>query len=466
MVSDSLMISYMGSELFAAPAVHFNHVFAAEVNMICSDPSTRPDIVAIELGHSAVHAVKNWLIELGICSEVRKEIPVMLGLLKRNCIIRPSLKDRVFQLQKETGRDLSELSPEVLHRELGITGFSLLCLSPVDSIIEAIRCGLELHIPVYGIDLEDIPDSTYRPVLIQDPKLARTDMVSYIAQNAFLSEGQRDEETDHRREIAMAARIKGLLQNYRRVLFTGGMAHWHRIKSLLEDESVKPSLPQDISTARMNEFKRVVVHPLIAIQHMDIFPAVVKEYEKWRLPVNMRRCLSYKRQHLNPESIFQSCLRKTCRKYFSGKIHDGCKMQIGQNLRRFEDFQGYIRNLCLLNHRTVPDLFMITKASLEIMSSDFTQVLVNVFMKFPWASPEAFKDCDLLLPPSSDENDSGLTMLCSKDFSKKEYFYMRSQPYANPSMIVKIPFTWEKMKTFLKSLCFVSVHIRGFLGTD
>jgi hypothetical protein len=447
--SGSLVISYKGSELLAVPAAHFNHIFASEVNRLCSDLATRPDVIAVELGHSSVAAAKDWLIELGVYSGYRKDFPVMLGLMKRNHVIRPSLRDKVFNLQKETGRDLSELSPEVLYRELGITGFSLLCLSPVDSIIEAIRCGLELNIPVYGVDLENIPDSKYKPVFIQDPKLARTDMVSYIAQNARFAEEQRDEEIDHRREIAMTARIKSLLQNYRRVLFTGGMAHWTSLKNLLEDESIKPSMPCDSPAVQLSKFKRVVVHPVIAIEHMDIFPAIAREYEKLRTPVNSQRCHSGE-MAINPESIFQSSMMKACREYFYGKNHNDHDRKIGQNLMRFEDFQAYVRNLCILKQRIVPDFFMITKASQEIMSKDFTQVLVNVFMRFPWASPEAFNDCALLVPPSDDENDSGLTVLYSNDFMKKEYFYMRSQIPTNPSMTTKIPFTWQEMKKLQK----------------
>src|SRR3990172_6183975 len=183
--------------------MHFNHVFAWEVNKICSYLNIDLEAIAVELGSDIVLAARNLFSELGVGSETFKELPVMLGIMKKNCMIRASLKEKVLQLQKETGKDLSALSPEMLHHEIGFSGYSVLFLSPVDSIIEAIRCGIELNTPIYGIDLEEMADSIFRPIHVHDPLEARRNFTDYIVQNALLAQAQRDDEIDYRREIAM-----------------------------------------------------------------------------------------------------------------------------------------------------------------------------------------------------------------------------------------------------------------------
>ena len=89
---DFLTVHYWGSELFVVPSMHFNHVFAWEVNKICSHLNTDLDAIAVELGADIVLAARNWIGELGAGSEDPKVLPVMLGIMKQNRMIRASLK--------------------------------------------------------------------------------------------------------------------------------------------------------------------------------------------------------------------------------------------------------------------------------------------------------------------------------------------------------------------------------------
>ena len=191
MLPEPLTVEVGSSELLVVPAIHFNHVFAREVNRICSDPEYRPEAIAVELGPRAATEVKVWLKELGVGTKARKKLPVMLGLTRGNRTIRSSFKNKAFQLQQKTGKDLSDLPPEVLHRELGYAGRAVLYLCPTDSIIEAIRCSVELELPVYGVDLEESASGNYHPALIQDPLGADGDLAAYVLENgAFPSMGK------------------------------------------------------------------------------------------------------------------------------------------------------------------------------------------------------------------------------------------------------------------------------------
>ena len=197
---------WQNSELYVIPAKHFCHVFADRVNRICSNPATMPEAIAVELGPETVVTALSWLAELGVGTPDYRDFPVMLALLKPNRMIRTSFKQKAIRLQRESGKDIRELGPEVLRRELGFSEYSALFLSPVDSTIEGLRCGLELGVPVQGVDLEETASGIYTPALIEDPQVGGEDMSLYMDRNLPIAEAYHDEEIDSRREMVMAAR--------------------------------------------------------------------------------------------------------------------------------------------------------------------------------------------------------------------------------------------------------------------
>src|SRR5690348_7511913 len=113
------IVTVSGSCLMAVPAVHFRVAFAERVNQLCSDPQTRPDAIAVELGPQTASAAAAFLRDLGMGPSVRKDLPCMLGLTRPNRTIRASFRPRAIQLQEITGKDLSELPPELLNEALG-----------------------------------------------------------------------------------------------------------------------------------------------------------------------------------------------------------------------------------------------------------------------------------------------------------------------------------------------------------
>jgi hypothetical protein len=444
---ETITVLFHDSKLMAVPSIHFNHIFASEVNRICSKPETRPEAIAIELGPRTAEVAISWLKELGIGPGNHKKLPVMLGLTKQNRMIRSSFREKAFRLQEEIGKDLSELPPEVLHRELEFAGCGLLCLSPTDSIIEAMRCALELNIPLYGVDLEKTAYGHYGPILVPDPIPANGNLIDYVARNAPYAAQQRDEEIDSRREIAMAARLKALKSEYRRILFTCGLAHWLPIRKLLEDPSLRPSPFLDPPDQKEGDFTRVIVHPLIAIYHMDLFPALVKEYETSRRPSNESTDSEDRKTALDPIEIFEDLLKKTYLNYFCRKTEKRRYKQRYQDLAIHRQFEAYLNNLCVLNHRVVPDLVMTIKAAQQTMSKDFVRTLSARFLHFPWASPDQFPDCSLLVPSSGHE-DRGLCAAFSKNgLQHGQHFYI--QPMHGNSQYstdLEIPYKWRRVR--------------------
>lgn len=441
MERSALTLLHNGSELLAVPAIHFNHLFAREVYRVCMDPATRPEAIAVELGPSTTCAVARWLKELNDAALVRKKLPIMLGLLRRNRMIRASLRSKALQLQNEMGSDLSELSPEVLHRELGFSGCSLVCLSPSDSIIEAIRCGVELNLPIFGVDLDDVANGTYRSVLVQDPT-PYDDLTAYVRRNAGPASHERDEEVDGRREMAMAARLKTLLEQHRKVIFTGGLAHWLRIAELLDDTSIRAATMPEVTLDALNEFRRVIVHPLLATECMDLFPPLAVEYEKWRTSRRLRRgrCTD---EDINPAAIFRARLIKAYNAYFCPGKKLSRHVERHGDLDRLHAFEAYLSNLSLLDHRSVPDFFTIMQAAREMMSNAFAEVVSEAFMDVAWAKPQAFPGYALLRPALGQEETGQVVV--TEPTGKKSLFYVRTvHTAAGSSPAPKIPFSWSE----------------------
>lgn len=428
---------FQGSQLIAVPAIHFSHVFSDEVNRVCRSLRMGPDAVAVELGPLTAQAAANWLKELGENRKGNKVLPIMLGLIKPNRIIRASLKQRTFELQRETGKDLSELPPEILHRELGYAGHGLLCITPTDSIIEAIRCSLELEIPVYGVDLEEMADGDRAFVTLQDPIRADGNVAGYVAQNAAYAGGQYDEEVDTRREIAMAARLKALLKVYRRVLFTCGMGHWVRVLTYLKDPSIQPAILGESDETTNGNFKRVVVHPQIAIDYMGLFPALVSEYQKARRPANEPGSRLDSTIKLNPSMIFENLMQEAYREYF-------CAGRNSQDLGSLAGFEAYLADLNVLNLRFVPDIFSITKAAREMMSKAFQKALIKKFIDFPWTLPQEQPDCSFLAPIAGSGTDSTCRLSGQSGSVHREHFYIRSIPENRKCTHNEIYFEWKE----------------------
>ncbi|MBN1567784.1 MAG: hypothetical protein JXA73_08040 [Acidobacteria bacterium] len=438
-----ISIHRQNSDLYAVPAIHFSHIFAAEVNRICFHPATQPDAIAVELGPQTAIAVRNRIRELETGAANR--FPVMFGLIKRNRMIRASFKEKAFRLQRKTGKDLSELPPEILYRELGFTDHSILYLSPVDSIIEAIRCSIQLGVPLYGVDLEEMANGLYKPAVIQDPQSMHNGMAAYLKTNAALADATRDPEIDLRRETAMTARIRTLMRQYSKVLFTCGMAHWQKISQMFEDDCIKPAPVFEEQNMDPADFKKTIIHPSIAVQYMDLFPALAEVYEERRIPVpDISKEWT---KSLRSRELFRRILKKAFKHHFDKPL-DTLPGKRTCDLEAFPGFEAYLHGMQQLAHRAVPDLSMVIQAAKETMSEAFVNALTETFMKYPWVRPEAHPDCPVLMPPADEIEDLDCATLVDSGLPSSKRIYLQSIPDFRPSSKNKrIVYKWDATVT-------------------
>lgn len=391
-----------GGKLIAVPAVHYRAVFAYHINIACSHNIERPDAIAVELGQGAVAAVSKWLKELGVAKPGAK-LPAMLGLVSRNRRIHPKFREKAIWLQKTYGNLIQELPPEILKKHLEYSTASLLCLSPTDSIIEAIRLALELNIPVYGIDMEESASLNQYKHLIQDPLCASKDFCGYIKRNQQSARVHRDPYINGRRERVMAARLKYLLQRHERIAYTGGLAHWWDIHQLLLDSNLKPAT--EIPADDGEQYARVLVHPGFAISQMDLFPSISNWYENHRTQINRGLRLDLSEEFLK---IYNSHMDAAYSVYFS------CQKQRAKTLDQLKDreklsaFEQFLHKLCVVTQNQLPHFGSILEAAEAMMSGHFMKSLTESLFRhdMDWALPADFPHLPMISPATTSEASS------------------------------------------------------------
>ncbi len=389
-----------GSKLMAVPAVHYRSVFAMHVLSAFKKRSVRPKAIAVELGPVAVTIVKNWLKELGMAGKGRK-LPTMLGLIHQNNRIHPRFKTSALALQQKYCKPLHEIPPSVLNDRLNYSPVSLICLSSVDSIIEAIRCAVEQDIPVYGIDIEETANTETPEFLIEDPLKAQEDLPGYIKRNQKTALKARDEYIDGRRERVMAARLKHLLKKYKRVLFTGGLAHWSEIQRLLSDPGLKPAT--QIQEDQCAEYTRVLVHPAIAITQMDIFPNITTWYERQRYTWGNGNDPSISRDFLK---LFYTQINAAYEAYFNDVTVKSELPEMQKILERWPAFQQLLENFCTVTQRNPLHFGSLLELVEAAMPGNFRKTLTDIFLKndVEWALPINFPDLPVIVPTETDSD--------------------------------------------------------------
>ncbi len=392
-MTNTLKYAVGNSTLHAVPAVHFRIPFAQRVNNLCRDSRTRPDAIAVELGPAVADYCYNWFKELRSEGRLGRRFPCMLAVVTPNQRIRSSLKERAYELQKQMGRDLEGLPDELLNRILGYCSETVLFLSPTDSIVEAVRAAVELDIPLYGVDMDEVADAIRPDVLTMDPTAMRSEELGdWVKQNYRYAHTAKDEYIDQRREVAMAARLKTILNKHKKVVFTCGLAHWDAIYQHLGDKKLTPAPLTIKPSDRTKLFSRVVAHPSLAVYFMDLFPPLAAAAEKARIPATEtpRSMHGLDQFELSPPLIFKALLVATYKKIHSNSRNNIAAATDKHDIYKFRQFETLAENLSILSNQKVPNVFMLLEAARGTIGEDFCQLLVQTFLDYDWLDPTEF----------------------------------------------------------------------------
>jgi hypothetical protein len=386
---------YMNSLLMAVPAVHHHTAFAGQVHRICRDPLNRPDAIVVELGHSVVVELVKFLRELKQGTSSKILLPCMLGLMKSNRYIHASQADKALMLQEYYRKPLINLPEDVLSKRLNFSKWSTLFISPADSIIEAVRCAIELDVPVYGVDLSDFARTTKENHSFEDPQIAQNNLLDYCSRVMKYCDAGRDPRIDQNRETFMVAGLKYCLTKHRKVLFTCGMAHWQSIVHLLNEEQILPYAVHEIMEE--TEFKRVIIHPSLAVSVMEIIPQVTFDYENRRYPVTVNK---KKSDSIKPENRIRNCLDTVYKEYTSKPKSGGLNQSDSFNWSNIHNYEQYLFQLAALRQRKTPDIATMISSAEVMMNDHFCRLLTSKFMEVTpdWASPKDYPDLPVIEP--------------------------------------------------------------------
>lgn len=438
-------IAVGAARLRFVPSVHYRLAFAERVNGLCRGRKTRPDAIAVELGPRLTAAAARLLTSLGVGSDRRNRLPCLLGMLKRNRYLRPSVRERARRMQEETGCELHQLPPEQLFRELGFAAVRMVPLSPTDSIVEAMRCALELDVALYGVDLDEMADAPMQAAMIEDPAAARGAVEHYALANAAYADRCSEREVVPRREAAIAARLKALASRHRRVLFVCGLGHWRRLAALLADERLQPAT-RDIQPAA--SFKRkdlagidpTVVEPGLAWRYLDAFPAVAAAYERARA----HPLLGGGGAAPDYNALLGRILRRACRHYFGKQPGLPLSAEEARTFAALDRFETVLKGSALLGLHRVPDLALIMRCARSLMAEPFCNALLTALMEFPWAQPEDFKDFVTIEAEVEAAEELPMVTLADRKRSVRERIVVSTTPEgADKSTPATISWGWQ-----------------------
>mgnify|MGYP006278253525 CR=1 FL=1 len=284
-------------------------------------------------------------------------------------------------------------------------------IDPGDSIIEAIRIGMEQSVPLEFIDLSvnnyqpenmKLPDdhalnhigiqSFYREIkshLIdtidkEKEKLREeVDFRQFLEREEQLKADYDPKEIDILREMYMASNIRKMMPHYHRILFIVGMAHWKNIKYFLEHQERL----EDVNT-------NLIPHKYIKIFNVKGNDArfLLRELPyhtyKW---VNFRKEFSENKtdSFQTPEKL-NAHMDKFDKNSQIKEIYLSAKEDYEEEFKEFISIQDlktlfqYTRNYTITEEQLLPNLFQLLISSKNTVDDDFAWKVLEKATYYPF----------------------------------------------------------------------------------
>jgi hypothetical protein len=286
-------------------------------------------------------------------------------------------------------------------------------IDPGDSIIEAIRIGLEYNFPIEFIDLSvkdydppnfQLPDdysintlglplfyekiSEYLNKNQWKNKLElrdKTNLEEYL-KNQESQEPENQEDftlKDILREKYMASHLLQMIPHYNRILFVVGMAHWENIAYYLKN----PDKIEDVDFT-------LIPHEFVKIYNIKSSDArfLLKE-----LPYNTYNWIKFRSYYSKtelekirtPEELY-NILNQFNKKKLIRKILLKSKYLYEEEFKEYVDLHKlktlfqYTRNVSLTERRLLPNLTQLLISSKNIVDDDYAWKVFETATKYPY----------------------------------------------------------------------------------
>ncbi|MCF2138793.1 MAG: hypothetical protein K9W44_01900 [Candidatus Lokiarchaeota archaeon] len=294
-------------------------------------------------------------------------------------------------------------------------------ITPVDSLVEAIRLGDEYGIPVEFIDIFiknynppviPLPDSYALHYIslkkfysILNNTLGLKKRAKHYYQTKILNSDdslqdtlktgkeaeqwmQSSQELDEMRNLYMASRLHQIMveNSNATILVVIGLNHWEQIKILLDHKKIDLDL-----TAFQPEVKTT----LLNIRNKDMpqlfqgIPNIIFQFEIFRHQQKMKWDDLENKQP--PPELFQNFdVLEGIREILSKSI-ERYKIEYQERISIFkmQSLIKYARNLALIENQLVPNLFNLVLAAKSIINDDFAWIVYEESVNYPFSEDPA-----------------------------------------------------------------------------
>ena len=314
----------------------------------------------------------------------------------KNVYVVPSFHSRV-QFANEVRKAFFEIKPDVIavelppilkekvieginrlpyisvigYREEGASNkqFSYVPIDPGDSIIEAIRLGVEHDVPVEFIDL-DVTRYRQRPFyyrFFNEYMIEKIGLEKFYESVKGFIKKSNPETKDYNRERYLSQNLKKLMGKHERILFVFGMAHWERIRGFLKRKT--------------KEMKQTIRR-----EHIEVFNLAKKSFREVlrELPYITYLYEISRKEITSHEDSFFDKLEAYKKIYLEAK--DIYYKEFGENIsiHEMKIIIQFARNYGLMENEFIPNLFHLVMSAKCTHDDDYAAAVYDLATSYPF----------------------------------------------------------------------------------
>lgn len=288
-------------------------------------------------------------------------------------------------------------------------------IEPTDPLTEAVRSGLENHLPVHFVDLELDQYPFYRDPVPDPYAVQRLGYHAYVDLYCHETGPHRARDgLDLRREAAMAYRLQELADNYDRILFVCGLAHLEGVREAFFRPQAQPLQKREQSGVALFN-----LHPedLPEVLGEPPFLAAVYEYRRGELPpepelekyavrkkMDLFTLMEGGKGRYSPEEALDASVRWAVHRTKPGPLDRQVVMlrlfdqaarhyrqDTGETVERWQRraFFRFSRNYALLEGRLIADFYQLLITARSCVDDNFCFAFWRLGACYPWQTSES-----------------------------------------------------------------------------
>lgn len=252
----------------------------------------------------------------------------------------------------------------VVYKEGKGKKFLYVPVEPADSLIEAIRLGIENNVPIEFIDL-DVSRYRQKPFEhVEDYSIRKIGLEKFYGLMLPYLKKSNPRTKDYTRELYMAQQLRKLMKKHKRILFVLGMAHWERIKGLLTRS--KPRKLEHVSRQLMKVFNL----------SLKSYKEVLREYPYITYLYELAR-KSSKLAQFDKFDAYKTTYLEASKQYYK---------DVGEhvNMTQLKGILQYSRNYALLEENLAPNLYHLVISAKNFVDDEYAGIVYDILTSYPF----------------------------------------------------------------------------------